>query len=602
MIRNTMRRLQANPLAGGDRDRGDTLVEILVTITILGFAVVGLLGALLTSTSASVTQRNETTLDTVLLNFIDDARYMIQTQPFTGTPGANPQFQPCAANAAAYYVASAPYPSSVAAGSTVTVFSLGSSTADTVALIGNTAFGQTANTPLPGSTFNPAANVWTLPIPSGASAPAASTVPYSLVFTHAGVPYKAAGGLTVLGGSASPSSSARQFANYSLTASLSRWDSGSNAFLTSTDCIHTPLPFLQQLTIQVVSTEPGSGASQSNSILLSNVAPATTPTLTVPDDTVNLGQSVTLTATITGATGTPSNTGSFNTSDTVTWSNLPNGQSCTGGNTTFVSGTWQSTCALGPVPAGRYTASTSTAPTATYKPAPASTNAAAVGKDTVIVHQGTVTSFHTTSSPSSSPQPLGTPITFTATITGSAAAFPPSGTVTWSNLPAGVSCSGGSNTTPINSGQANCLLNSQLTASTYSPIATFNSGNNNYPSGATDQTATVSETKVTPTISFPNPPGQLQLNASLVFTVNLLYPAGAIAPSGLVTWQINPPSGPTLNCASTTGPSPTAPGQSSYTCTTAPLLPPGNYSATVTIAGDSNYNLAGPTTSPQVLG
>ena len=601
MIRNTLRRLQPNPLGGGDRDQGDTLVEILVTITILGFAVVGLLGALLTSTSASVTHRNETTLDTVLRNFIDDARYMIQTQPFTGTPGANPQFQPCAANAAVYYVASAPYPSSAAAGSTVTVFSIGSSTADTIALIGNTALGQTANTPLPGSTLNPATNVWTVPIPSGGSAPAPSTVPYSLVFTHAGVPYKAAGGLTVLGGSASPTSSARQFANYSLTASLSRWDSGSNAFLTSTDCIHTPLPFLQRLTIQVVSTEPGSGASQSDSILLSNLAPATTPTLSIPDDTVNLGQSVTLTATITGATGTPSNTGSFNTSDTVTWSNLPNGQSCTGGNTTFVSGAWQSTCALGPVPAGTYTPSTSTAPTATYKPAPASTNAAAVGKDTVIVHQGTVTSFHTTSSPSSSPQPLGTPITFTATITGSAAAFPPSGTVTWSNLPAGVSCAGGSNTTPINSGQANCLLNSQLTASPYNPTAVYN-GDNNYPSGASDHSATLTESAGTPAITFPNPPGKVQLDLSLLFTVNVGFPADAVAPTGSVTWTINGSDGSHPPCTRA-GPT-TATGQSTYTCSVAALIlnPLVQYSATFSIGSDNNYASAGPLTSSQVPG
>lgn len=566
------------------RDRGDTLVEILVAVTILGFAGVALLGALLTSTAASVTHRNETTLDTVLRNFADDARYTIQTRPFTGTAGADPQFQPCAANASTYYVVSAPYPSSAAPGSTITAFSLGASSTDTVKLIGNTAVGQTASTTLT-STLNAATNVWTLTIPTGVGAPAASSLPYALAFTHGGTSYTAAGGLIVTSGSAT--SSAQQFANYSLTASLSRWNRTTSAFDPTTTCTTTPYPYLQQLTIQVVSTEAGSGASQGESILLSNVSPATTPTLTVADETVNLGQSVTLTATLTGATGSPG------ISDKVTWSNL-NGNTCSGGDTTAIAADWTSECSLGTIPAQTFT------PTATYSPAPSSTNAPAVGNGNATVNQGTITTFQTSSNPSSSPQPLGTQITFTATLTGSAAAFPPTGTVTWSSLPAGVSCSG-PNPAPISSGKATCTVNSQLTASTYDPTATFESGDNNYPSGKTDNTATVTENTGTPLINFPNPPAQLQLDGSLVFTVNVNFPPDAVAPTGSVTWKINPPSGPSLPCASNTGPTATGPGQLTYTCTTAALLPPGSYSATFSIAKDSNYS-ANTNTSPAVLG
>ena len=72
-------------------DDGDTLIEILVTITILGLAAVSLLGAFLTVISSSARHRSYAAIDTILKNFADAATYQIQ---MSSSPAAI--FSPCA--------------------------------------------------------------------------------------------------------------------------------------------------------------------------------------------------------------------------------------------------------------------------------------------------------------------------------------------------------------------------------------------------------------------------------------------------------------------------------------------------------------------------
>jgi len=70
---------------------GDTLIELLVTITILGLAIVSLMGAYLNVLGSSVRNREYAAIDTVLKNFAEAATYQIQL-----SSSSNPIFSPCA--------------------------------------------------------------------------------------------------------------------------------------------------------------------------------------------------------------------------------------------------------------------------------------------------------------------------------------------------------------------------------------------------------------------------------------------------------------------------------------------------------------------------
>lgn len=106
----------------GRADAGDTLIEILVAITIMGLTVVAILGALMTSTSASVEHRSLTNLDGILKSFAESARYQIETQQSVG--GSGPAFTNCS-SIANYNVVGNPYPSSGPPGTVVSVLGLG---------------------------------------------------------------------------------------------------------------------------------------------------------------------------------------------------------------------------------------------------------------------------------------------------------------------------------------------------------------------------------------------------------------------------------------------------------------------------------------------
>lgn len=70
-------------------EAGDTLVEVLITLVILGITVVALLSGFMTAISASATNQNLTTLDSVLKSFVETATYDLGRAIPT-------QFVPCA--------------------------------------------------------------------------------------------------------------------------------------------------------------------------------------------------------------------------------------------------------------------------------------------------------------------------------------------------------------------------------------------------------------------------------------------------------------------------------------------------------------------------
>jgi type II secretory pathway pseudopilin PulG len=67
---------------------GDTLIEVLIAVVIVGLIAVALLGALTTSLSSSADHRYLATMDTVLKSYGETARYDIELQP-------NAWYQPC---------------------------------------------------------------------------------------------------------------------------------------------------------------------------------------------------------------------------------------------------------------------------------------------------------------------------------------------------------------------------------------------------------------------------------------------------------------------------------------------------------------------------
>lgn len=64
-----------------EQDRGDTLVEVLIAVAIIGITVSALIAALITAITSSGLHRSLTDLDTVLRSNAEEAKYMIELQP-----------------------------------------------------------------------------------------------------------------------------------------------------------------------------------------------------------------------------------------------------------------------------------------------------------------------------------------------------------------------------------------------------------------------------------------------------------------------------------------------------------------------------------------
>jgi type II secretory pathway pseudopilin PulG len=74
-------------------EAGDTLVEVLIAIAVIGITAAALLGGFSTSIAASADHKSLSSLDTVLKSFVETATYQIQQQPIVPNP-SNPQGPP----------------------------------------------------------------------------------------------------------------------------------------------------------------------------------------------------------------------------------------------------------------------------------------------------------------------------------------------------------------------------------------------------------------------------------------------------------------------------------------------------------------------------
>ena len=75
-------------------EAGETLVEMLIAIVIIGIAVTAILGALLTSMTASTQHRGLAVEDTLLRSYAEQAKQQIELQTPTSSTSYQPSCQP----------------------------------------------------------------------------------------------------------------------------------------------------------------------------------------------------------------------------------------------------------------------------------------------------------------------------------------------------------------------------------------------------------------------------------------------------------------------------------------------------------------------------
>jgi hypothetical protein len=574
-----MRSRRADMGAAVSSDRGDTLIEILVTVAIVSISVAALLGGVLASTTASTTHQNMTTVDAVLKTFAETARNAIETQASDGNSG--PQYVACATGSS-YQVVSAPYPNSGPVGSVVTVFGTG--------------FGSSSGaifTSSNGTSYPPVAVDYS-GTASGATASfavPAGLPPGTYTITPFDSSHSAATAFKVLAPPAT-ASTGLAFQHYQLNTTVQYW---TGTGWTGTGCTPNLNSNLQQLTYQLVDSQPGNGASDQLSVVLANFKPLPVPTLTVTcslgaapggppcaSSTYSLGTPLTFTATVTNDS---------NPTGTISWSGFPTGEGCSTPQSLSAMDT--ATCSLPAALRGSFQ------PTATYSGDATESGVAAALTSTITITPGS-TSVKLTDSGSgvSSPSTL----TFTAQVNGIVAGVTPTGNVTWNitttapaGLPGGTTCLPSNPVAVPTSApfQVTCTV-PNATSGSYTVSASY-SGDNNYLGSTSSADTVVVWFPGVPTVSYS--PLIPTVGNQLTFSATITRPAGAPAPTGTITWSgTNLPASCTSSAQSlpTTGP---------YTVTcTIPSANRSTYSATATYSGDANYSGgSGSVTAPIAL-
>lgn len=513
-------------------ERGDTLIEVLVTVVIISIAVTALLGGLLTSTSASVTHRHAADLDSIVRSFAETVRHNVETEQPVGQPGqagaSASSFQPCATSSS-YQIASDPYPrtgpsGAPAATTAVTVFGIGLATPATVTVGGTSATVLSSTGDITGSTT-------TFLVPPGL-APGPQPIVVDGIQTSN--PF--------LVNSANPTPLS-PLSGYTLTSTFTYWNGSS--FTTS--CTTGVDANLQQLTIRVAETEPGNAAGDIVSIVLANLNPLAVPTVTMTavPPVASLGTPFSLTTTVTGVSGVASPTGS------IIWSG-PTGAPCPPSSAAS-----PATCAVtsSQAAAGTYRAY--------YSGDTNYTGTTATPTFTVSQGNPVVTVVLDTPPPLVAPASLH----FTATFIG-VPGFAPQGRIAW-NGP----CTG---TTPLTAAapyQATCSI-SGVAGGTYTETASYQPGTDtNYTAGTPGSTTftVLDPTTTSVSVGPPNP----TVGETLTFTATV---SGTSPLAGSVSWSVG--------CASTTPLTTSAP----YTATCSVNAPlPGAYSETATYNPDSAH-------------
>lgn len=139
-------------------DRGDTLVEVLVAVVIIGLAVVAMMGAILTTTTTSVDHQATATIDSALASFAEAAENTVELAAYNGA-GTGPAFT--TACPATYQIFGSPMPARGPVGTQIAVMGTPSS----LTTLGSATFDGVTDTATdtPGSTTGGAISLMTVP-------------------------------------------------------------------------------------------------------------------------------------------------------------------------------------------------------------------------------------------------------------------------------------------------------------------------------------------------------------------------------------------------------------------------------------------------------
>jgi type II secretory pathway pseudopilin PulG len=538
------RRLGFRMAARRARDAGDTLVELLVALTILSLTVVAILGGLLTSTTASTSHRNLTVLDGILKSFADTARYQIETQQSVGA--SSPSFTSCSTTPS-YYVVGSPYPSSGPPGTVVSVFGLNFT---------STTGAQLSPAPATSPTFtlNPGGNasgaISTFTVPLGTTAGTYAVYPFDSSHAAA-IPF------TVTTGS------------YVNSQSLA-----SDSLSTTASCPVAGNSNLQELDFQIINSKSGSAASDKVSDLVANLKPlVSTSTVVSPSPSSSvIGQPVTYTATVSvpaPGTGTPPST------DTVSFQD--NGVAASCASQQAFNGSTAS-CTVIYASAGAVETHTITAifsGDSTYAPSEGATT-----EVVSVAPTGTILVSST------NPVVTGQSTTLTATVAVTApgsGVIPSSDTVSFMDGTNPISCGAGSS--PFNGTTATCIA-AFSTGGTHSLSANFSGDNVFGPSTSNTVDEAVNQAGTSTSVaSSTNGTSVVGQQVTYTATVSVNAP-GAGTPSSADTVSFKDGSS-----AITCGPGSQAFNGTTATCAVTYSSTAGSpHSITAVFGGDANYS------------
>lgn len=543
-------------------DRGDTLIEILMTVAVISIAMVALIGGLLTTVSASTTHRNFATADTALRSFAETAKYAIETAPSNGA-SSGPQFAQCVGSASNYKVVGDPYPRSGPAGTTVTVFGLGYA-GNGGANIG----GVTANNIrlLPGTLGAPSGEISVFTVPAGLAAGSYTVYPFGGSTDASPVQF------TVT----SSASGASPFASYyTLSASLQYW----NGAGWSVGCTPGSSSNLQQLTFTLNDSQPNNGGQDQASVVLGNYKTLGTPTVSTSlpmgeSSTQSLGSPLTFNATVTAAAGYATPTG------TISWS-FPAGTPAGSQNCPNFTLPGTATCTVTGSNAGTFT------PTAIYSGD--LVNGPAEGNQASITVNPAAPPFFTVSvnpTSSASGPTVGATLTYKATITPQGG-ITPTGTITWTPPPGSSCVEPITQNVPASPGpySVTCTVTSALVG-TQTAQAAFTSGDANYPNQGPASASVIVLNATSVTVTASSVLSGSKTNITFTATVNS---PNALPHGDQVSWS-GMPAG--TNC-------PTAlPNSAPYTLScTINNAAATTYSPVVNFLGDSTHATSSGTTS-----
>eukprot|EP01037_Dinobryon_pediforme_P014964 gene14964-15103_t len=332
-------------------------------------------------------------------------------------------------------------------------------------------------------------------------------------------------------------------------------------------------------TYTVTANYPGDSnyiSSSSNSVTLG--VSANVPTVTiVASSNPTLGQTTTLTATVTGVPG-------FAPAGSMNWtitdgSNNPVTCGSPTGPTTVSSTVSSYTCTFSNTTAGTYSAQANFPGDLNYRLANSSTIQITIPKFTPSVTVVGVQSSGTN----------GQVITYTGTVVGTPGSYPPSGSPTWTFTGAANSCS--ATTGPVTSVVTTiytCTVPAN-SAGSYSASMAY-PGDNNYAAVGPTSSGILSVSKFSPIITVTTSAATTSLSSSFTFTATVTGPTAGITPTGTVSWSIAGVTG--ITCSNNSGPTGNS-NFATYTCAVT-ASKAGTYIPLFTFNGDSNYLAAGP--------